>query len=116
MNTNNRLHGNEAIEYARAVGAQLYKYSDPVEDSGPVSLDTALDIASVTPSLIYVDAVTDAEIAALRDEAGAAGDTSLWQLATLALFGESADALRATIERARVTCVRAILDARAMED
>ena len=55
MNTNIRLHGRAAIEYACAHNTQLYKYNDPVEGAGPVSLDIAIEVAREDPSLIYLD-------------------------------------------------------------
>ena len=74
MNTNIRLHGRAAIEYARAHNTQLYKYDDPVEHAGPVNFAYALEVAREDPSLIYlfVDVITDEQIEALRNEAAAA--------------------------------------------
>ena len=50
------LTGYEAIEYARANGLALSKYSDPTEGYRTgLSLDEAEDVAREDPGLIHVD-------------------------------------------------------------
>jgi hypothetical protein len=56
------IRGADAIEYAERNGLTLNKYADPIEDARDgVTIEDAVDIMHVDPSLIYLQIGTSDE-------------------------------------------------------
>lgn len=57
--TTKTITGRDAITQARRTGAQLYAYSDPVSEGGPISLAEAEERVAIDPSLVYLPAAVE---------------------------------------------------------
>jgi hypothetical protein len=88
MPTSLTVTGHSAINYARAAGVPVCKYSDPVQDAREnLPVDVAREIAKSDPDLVYVE-IDATRVRALRDEANDAGDDGMAQSCNDALDGD----------------------------